>query len=176
MLSFKTSISIFLFCSALTAHHLEWITLEIKSPSEAIINPNNLNRIKRFLLQNKQVSNYTTMFNNTPYFQSDNYSFYLKPDPGGPSNSPLWNKDCDPSKGDFNTLVIRRNINKPLSDEDFKDQYRAIEFKEGENILVKVLQAQPDMKVYQIRLMAEQSIQEILNLINNLKDSKIESK
>jgi hypothetical protein len=92
---------------ACTMSKAEINTAEIKSGESEVLNKNNLDVAKRFILKNGQTCTWSNMYNNNPCFATANYNFYLNPDPGGPHNHPQWNINCDPKKGDFNSLVIR---------------------------------------------------------------------
>jgi hypothetical protein len=74
-----------------------------------IITKNNLDVAKRFILKKGETCIWSNMYNNSPCFATAHYQFYLNPGPGGPYNHPQWNINCDPKKGDFNTLVVRNN-------------------------------------------------------------------
>lgn len=143
----------------------EDISITVRSDEEAIINKTNLDRIKRFILNKKFTCTFSQMYNNNPFFQTDNYSFYLIPDPGGPHNHPQWNINCDPKKGDFNILTIRRKIDEDLSDDEVDDQYRRINFSNPLYIRIMSDISDPNMKIYLIRQFPEQAIKEILTII-----------
>ncbi|MCX5742647.1 MAG: hypothetical protein NT062_09145 [Proteobacteria bacterium] len=95
---------------------------------DAIVNRDNLLRIKRFILDREQTRTYCQMFNNNPFFETARYEFYLHPDPGGPHTHPQWNINCDRARGDFNTMIVRRKSSRELSDDDAGDQYRKLAF------------------------------------------------
>jgi hypothetical protein len=78
----------------------------IKNGKHRVLNKVNLDGIKHAILERAQTCTWSNMYNNNPCFDTAYYQFYLNPDPGGPHNHIQWNIDCDPRKGDFNTLVI----------------------------------------------------------------------
>ena len=92
-------------------------------------------------------------------------TIFWTPDPGGPHNHPQWNLNCDPEKGDFNTLTIRRNLSVDKSDDAFSDQYREINFMEEYGIVVSVSYAHPNWPIGKIRELPEQAVQFLLNVI-----------
>jgi hypothetical protein len=104
-----TCFALFISLGANTMAHAEQYFAEIKSSENDIINKNNLDLAKRFILKNGQTCTWSNMYNNNPCFATTHYQFYLNPDPGGPNNNPQSNINCDPKIGDFNTLVIRSN-------------------------------------------------------------------
>jgi uncharacterized protein YcfL len=89
-----------------TMAHAQLYSAVIKGSENAVLNKKNLDIAKRFMLKNGQTCTWSNMYNNNPCFATAHYQFYLNPDPGGPHNHRQWNIDCDPKKGDFNTLVI----------------------------------------------------------------------
>lgn len=161
--------SILFVCSF--AQRSERASIQVRSDEEKILNKANLERIKRFIISKGQKCTYSQMFNDNPCFFTGNYEFYLNPDPGGPYSHPQWNANCDPQKGDFNILVIRRNIDKDLSHEAFNDQYRKIYFKEEYKIIIEADDADPEMKVSEIRKFPEQAVKDILGVIEQGKKS-----
>ena len=78
----------------------------VASSSEGLLNKSNLDRIKQHILAQGRRCTYTNMFNNNPCFELADFQLYLHPDPG-PKGEPQWNINCDVTRGDFNTLVIR---------------------------------------------------------------------
>ena len=143
----------------------EHVTLTLRSDEEKIINKHNLDRIKQFILKQGRRCTYSQMYNNNPCYEIGPYLYYLNPDPGGPHHHPQWNLNCDPKRGDFNTLVIRRNIFVDRSDSAFHDQYRHIDFKDEYGIRVSVHYAAPSWPISQIRELPEQAVQFLLNFI-----------
>jgi hypothetical protein len=99
------------------------------------------------------------MYNNNPTFRTTNFAFYLNPD-GGQSNI-----NCDPMKGDFNTLVIRRNPPGRMTDEEFQDQYRNINFFNEFSIRLEAHDLNPKAPVSQIRELSERAVIELLQVI-----------
>jgi hypothetical protein len=136
----------------------EYVTLRLRSDEEQVINKKNLDQIKQFILKQGKRCTYSQMYNNNPCYELGPYIFYLNPDPGGPNNHPQWNINSDLVRGDFNTLVIRRNISVVKSDEAFYDQYRHIEFMEEYGIHVIASYAHPGWRISQIREFPEQAI------------------
>ncbi len=106
---FVSLFTLLISLEANTMAHAEDHTVEIKSGESEILNKNNLDVAKRFMLKNGQTCTWSNMYNNNPCFATTHYQFYLNPDPGGPHHHPQWNINCDPKKGDFNTLAIRSN-------------------------------------------------------------------
>lgn len=94
--------------------------MKLQSGKEAVLNRENLLRIKAFILRNGETRIYSQMYNDNPAFETERFAFYLNPDPGGPHDHPQWNINCDPERGDFHTLVIRRDITGDISAEEFR--------------------------------------------------------
>jgi hypothetical protein len=143
----------------------EYVTLRLRSDEEEIINKINLDQIKKFILQQGRRCTYSQMYNDNPCYEIGPYLYYLNPDPGGPHNHPQWNINSDREKGDFNTLVIRRNLDVDRSDSAFDDQYRNIDFKEEYGISVIAYYANPNWPISKIREFPEQAVQLLLKFI-----------
>jgi hypothetical protein len=139
-------------------------TTIIKSSEQAVLNKKNLDKIKRFILKNAQTCTYSNMYNNNPCFTTKHYQYYLNPDPGGPNNHVQWNINCDPKKGDFNTLVMMTL--------DGNNTYTAIEFIKESEIQLDRGYLRPDFAG--LRTAAEAGVKEILLAIKNA--SKIKNK
>lgn len=73
---------------------------------DPLLNKANLDRIKRHIIDGGQRCTYVNMYNHNPCWQHGTFHFFLNPDPG-PDGQRQWNLNCDLSRGDFNTLVIR---------------------------------------------------------------------
>lgn len=97
--------------------------LTLDSASESVLNKSNLDRIKKFIIQQGETCTFCNMYNHNPCFQNQDFSAYLIPDPG-PNGHPQWNINSDITKGDFNRLVIRTN--------NFK--YRDIDFRSHDKV------------------------------------------
>ncbi len=108
--------------------------LGLHNEQEPVLNKRTLDVIKAFLLKKGQRCTYSQKFNNNPCFTTEHFKFYLNPDSGGPHQHPQWNMNCDPERGDFNTLVIRRRM---LDDrDDGRNQYAYIAFINADDIRV----------------------------------------
>jgi hypothetical protein len=103
----------FISAGAHAVANAEVQTVVVKSSQNKVLSKKNLDAIKRFILKTGQTCTYSNMYNDNPCYQTAHYQFYLNPDPGGPHNHPQWNINCDPKKGDFNSLVIETNM-KPV--------------------------------------------------------------
>ena len=101
------------------------ITLKLDSRSQSLLTKNNLDRIKKFIIQQGMTCLYSNMYNNNPCLEHKNFSAFLIPDPG-PNGHPQWNMNCDVTKGDFNRIVIRNN--------NFK--YRNIDFRNADSVVI----------------------------------------
>ena len=135
------------------------VTLHLRSKEERLLNKRNLDRIKALLLRTKQRCTYSQMFNNNPCFATARFYFYLNPDPGGPIQHPQWNMNCDPTKGDFNTLVVRSR----MLDEKLEGslQYAYIDFIDANDI--RVASAYGDHpSVLQLHDLVVNAVEEIL--------------
>jgi hypothetical protein len=139
--------------------------LRLRSDQETLINKKNLDQIKQFILQQGKRCTYSNRYNNNPCHELGPYIYYLNPDPGGPDNHPQWNINSDLKMGDFNTLVIRRNLSVDRSDEAFSDQYRYIDFKKEYDIQVEADNADSRWPIAQVREFPEAAIQLLLNFI-----------
>jgi hypothetical protein len=91
---------------------------------DPVLSVDNLNALKDFILARKRVRTFCNMYNGNPWLETEHFDLYLLPDAGGPHGHPQWNINCDPTRGDFRRLVIRR---KHESD----DQYRELDFSSG---------------------------------------------
>ena len=139
--------------------------IHIRSGEGSILNKTNLDRIKHFLLQKGETCTYCNMYNNNPCFETENFYFYLNPDPGGLVNHPQWNINSDPTKGDFNTLVIRKKMKKNHQDVDFGDQYRHIKFFEEHDIQLEAFYTDSKMSTAKMREFPEKAVKELLEWI-----------
>jgi hypothetical protein len=114
---------------------------QIKINKNKVLNKKNLDVIKRFMLKTGQTCTFTNMYNNNPCYQTAHYQFYLIPDPGGPHNHIQWNMNCDPKKGDFNTMVIKaspsQNSAQINSKIDLKTINTTVNFIEKDNINIQ---------------------------------------
>jgi hypothetical protein len=111
---------------------------DIKNNKDSVLNKMNLDDIKHKILQSGQTCTWSNMYNNNPCFETINYQFYLNPDPGGPHNHIQWNINCDPKKGDFNTLVIVQKQNTKTTANNNRDNLidTKINFVDGKNIRI----------------------------------------
>jgi hypothetical protein len=134
--------------------------------TDSIINRKNLIRIKQFILLNKQTRTFSQMFNNNPFYKTERYEFYLIPDPGGPNIHPQWNINCDPSKGDFNTIIVRKNIAHFQSHEDFLDQYRRLSFAGPDVQIVNEYDDSAGVDAVKLTQFPEDAIQELLDIVH----------
>ena len=165
-MSFAYAVRIALILSFFTSPsmaHARPLTLRLHSGAEPILNKSNLDKIKQFILKRGQTCTYSNMYNNNPCIETSHFSFYLNPDPG-PGNTIQWNIGCDPKKGDFNTMVIHRNLQGEHTDAQFADQYRSIEFKD-ESKLRLLEHYHSRMSKAAIREFPEQAIKELLAAI-----------
>jgi hypothetical protein len=94
---------------------------------DPVLNKANLDIIKRYIIANGARCTYSNMYNNNPCWALSEFSFYLNPDPG-PDGHPQWNIDCDVTRGDFNTLVIKNK----------DDDYQSIQFRQEHAIVFQV--------------------------------------
>jgi len=134
--------------------------------SDSIINRENLVRIKQFILLSKQTRTFCQMFNDNPFFETERYEFYLNPDPGGPHKHPQWNINCDPSRGDFHTIIVRKKLAYFRSDGDFQDQYRRLSFAGPD---VQIVNDHDDSKVAddaKLKQFPEDAIKELLDIVH----------
>lgn len=90
------------FATAWELPPMRVITLPAKDP---LLNKTNLDRVKRHILALGERCTYGNKFNHNPCWMLPPYQFYLDPDPG-PQGQAQWNINCDPARGDFNTLVV----------------------------------------------------------------------
>jgi hypothetical protein len=98
------------------------------SPTEPVLNKENLDRVKRFILGTGRRCTYVNMFNNNPCFELADFEFYLNPDPG-PNGHPQWNINCDATRGDFNTLAVR--------EKGAAGGYHVIDFQPGQALTIR---------------------------------------
>jgi hypothetical protein len=134
-----------MFFISLGAHAManaEVQTVVVESSQNKVLSKKNLDAIKQFILKTGQTCTYSNMYNNNPCYQTAHYQFYLNPDPGGPHNHPQWNINCDPKKGDFNTLVIKASPSQNLAQIDSKIDLKKISttvnFFDKENINIQL--------------------------------------
>jgi len=99
------------------------------------------------------------MYNDNPFYQVENYSFYLNPDSG------QRNINCDPTKSGFRTLVIR-NMGWG------QDQYRYIEFKGETDGDIIVSWRKSDLNIKQIRERTEQALKTIIEEVTRIEKNR----
>lgn len=109
--------------------------VRLDAQEDPVVNESNLVCLTQRILLRGQTCTYCQMFSNNPCFETARFLFYLDPDPGGPNQHPQWNINCDPKRGEFHTLVIRRKLLEGLQDAGFVDQYRKIEFGRGQIVM-----------------------------------------
>lgn len=97
------------------------------SADDPVLNKANLDRVKRRIIALGNRCTYVNMYNNNPCWSLASYSFYLNPDPG-PDGHPQWNINCDLTRGDFNTLVVR---------DASSGRFAAVDFRPGEAIFFR---------------------------------------
>ena len=165
-------LGIIIIVQAAARNNLESVSIRVRSDNEKILNKTNLDNIKVFILAKGQHCTYCQMYNNNPCYKTENFFFYLNPDPGGPNNHPQWNANCDTKRGDFNTLVIRRNIGKDKSLFAFRDQYRDIKFANRYDIQVFCPYADPSIEISQIREFPEHAVTELLAVMAQVEQGK----
>jgi hypothetical protein len=66
-----------------------------------MLNYNDFEKIKNFILENGDREGYSNMYNNNPHYSFDSFETYLNPEIG------QLNINCDPAISDFNEIVIR---------------------------------------------------------------------
>ncbi|MES2932045.1 MAG: hypothetical protein V4805_00935 [Pseudomonadota bacterium] len=128
-----------------------------QSASEPILNKTNLDRIKKFIIAGGERCVYSNMYNNSPCFKLPGFQLYLNPDPG-PDGNRQWNISCDITRGDFNTIVFRRDL--------FSDQYRYVEFIKENEIKVSVDYPEEGMTQRKLRAFPEAAVLEMLKVID----------
>jgi hypothetical protein len=106
----------------------------IGAREDAVVNLDNLVAIKTFMLRSGKTRTYSNMYNRNPWLETEHFDLYLNPDPGGPHNHRQWNMNCDPERGDFHTLVVRRKLTDRTTDDEFRDQYRRLDFSRADRI------------------------------------------
>lgn len=74
---------------------------EIPDGSNPVLTIANFITIKNFILAKGLSRTYCQMYNNNPFYGFINFNTYLNPDIG------QGNIDCDPTKSDFNHLVVQ---------------------------------------------------------------------
>lgn len=89
------------------------------STSDPILNKANLDLVKRHIIGLGSRCTYVNKYNNNPCWSLASYTFYLNPDPG-PDGHPQWNINCDTTRGDFNTLVIKDDSTDRIASVDFR--------------------------------------------------------
>ncbi len=106
------------------------ITLPAKDP---LLNKANLNRVKRHILSTGDRSSLiTNKYNQVPVWTLPPYRLHLEPDP--PAKGQPWNINCDPARGDFNTLAIDLRDAPPLTGViDFRPK-EAIRFRANDRL------------------------------------------
>ena len=125
------------------------------SSSEVLLNKSNLDRIKQHILAQGQRCTYTNMFNHNPCFELADFQLYLHPDPG-PNGEPQWNINCDVTRGDFNTLVIRGKHG--------NESERRIDFQQENEIRVSAPYPAEGLSVEGLRALPEAVVLEMLAL------------
>lgn len=137
--------------------------LTLDSASESVLNKSNLDRIKKFIIQQGETCLYSNMYNNNPCFQNQDFSALLIPDPG-PNGNRQWNINCDTTKGDFNQLVIRNN--------NFK--YRDIDFRNSDRVEISLRFQNENMTEDKLKQEMEQVVRELLTAVESVqKESKM---
>src|SRR5215475_532591 len=109
-------------------------TVHIGAREDAVVNRDNLIAIRTFMLRSGKTRTYSNMYNNNPWLETEHFHLYLNPDPGGPHDHRQWNINCDPKVGDFQTLVLRRKLTDHTTDDEFRDQYRRLDFSRADRI------------------------------------------
>jgi hypothetical protein len=112
--------------------------VRLKADEDPVVNQTNLERLEQLILASGRTSTYCQMYNHNPAWETERFFFYLNPDPGGPHDHPQFNINCDPALGGFRTLVIRRKLGAETTDEEFRDQYRSLDFRSGREIVMRL--------------------------------------
>ena len=120
-----------------------------KKSEEKTITRQNLIQIQQFILKQGKTATYCNMYNDNPAHQTNNYSFYLKPDSGQK------NINCDPKKSEFHNLTIRKA-------DGGKNQYRNVEFLDKHYVYITSSWPTSDLTVQQIRQFVVDAMKEIL--------------
>lgn len=117
-------------------------------------------RIKQYILSCGKRCTYSNMYNDNPCMETQNYFFYLNPDPGGPFNHPQYNMNCDPEKGDFHTLVVYGKNS--FGKDGFSIIYLEINFMDENDIRLTIDHKSPGKRREKVRMSAEKAVREIL--------------
>jgi hypothetical protein len=144
----------------------------IKINQNIVLNKKNLDAVKRFMLKNGQTCTFTNMYNNNPCYQTAHYQFYLNPDPGGPHHHVQWNINCDPKKGDFNTVVIEASPPQNSAQIDSKNDLKTIDttdnFIEKDNINIQIFGIKNNIPSAAAISASEIAVRELLLAIEKL--------
>ncbi len=122
---------------------------------DPIFNQDALISVKDFILRQGKTETFCAMYNNNPCWSVNSCVFYLIPDFGGPDNRPQFNVECDPSKTDFHSLMVRNDQWSP-------DEYLKISFKDSFQIELSVSDPNDNISIGTIRDRAEESIKTII--------------
>ena len=109
----------------------------LRLDSDAVVSVSNLEALKTFILKSRVARTFCQMYNQNPFLDLERVELYLMPDPGGPHAHPQWNINCDPKRGDFRRLVIRRKLTSSTTDSEFQDQYRELDFQSAVYVEMK---------------------------------------
>jgi len=96
---------------------------------ERVLNKQTLDRVKRHILASGKRCTYSNKYNHNPFLELPDFWLYLNPDPWT-KDQPQMNVDSDPSKGDFNELVVREKADNSV--------YHSVVFRDANDIRLGV--------------------------------------
>lgn len=97
--------------------------------NERVLNKQTLYRVKRHILASGKRCTYSNKYNHNPFLEVPDFWLYLNPDPWS-EDQPQRNVDSDPSKGDFNELVVREKADNSV--------YHSVVFRDANDIRLGV--------------------------------------
>ncbi len=124
--------------------------VRLLADADPVVNRANLERIKKLILASGRTCTYCNMYNDNPAWETERFHLFLNPDPGGPHDHPQFNINCDPRRGDFRTLVIRRKPAAETTPEEFRDPYRRLDFRSDREIVMRLEAGVPEDRAWDL--------------------------